>query len=93
MGLGAVVFGLQAHITDPYRRALYVLGFAVGLVMLIACANLSNLLLSRGSTRRKEMAVRSALGAGRTRMIRQMLTESLVLSASGALFGIAVATS
>ena len=90
-GLGAVVSGLQAHITGPYRRALYVLGFAVGLVMLIACANLSNLLLARGSTRQKEMAVRSALGAGRARMIRQMLTESLVLSASGALFGIAVA--
>ena len=90
-GLGAVVSGLQAHITGPYRRALYVLGFAVGLVMLIACANLSNLLLARGSMRRKEMAVRSALGAGRARMIRQMLTESLLLASSGALFGIAVA--
>jgi putative ABC transport system permease protein len=90
-GLGAAVSGLQEHITGRFRQALIVLTGAVGLVLLIACTNLSNLLLSRAASRRKEVAIRSALGAGRYRLIRQMLTESLVLSGCGALLGIGIA--
>jgi predicted permease len=90
-GLGAAVSGLQEHITGRFRQALLVLAGAVGLVLLIACTNLSNLLLSRAASRRKEVAIRSALGAGRYRLIRQMLTESLVLSSCGAVLGIGIA--
>jgi predicted permease len=82
---------LKAHVTGRLRPALIVLACAVGLVMLIVCANLSNLLLARNATRQKEMAIRVALGAGRRRLIRQMLTESIVLSAAGAVAGIVVA--
>lgn len=88
---GAKVTGLQDQVSGRLRRALIVLGFAVGVVMLIVCANLSNLLLARASGRRKEIAVRTALGASRGRLIRQMLTESLVLSCCGAALGLALA--
>ncbi|HZU28437.1 MAG TPA: ABC transporter permease [Bryobacteraceae bacterium] len=87
----AKVSPLRDHISGRLRRPMLVLAGAVTVVMLIVCANLSNLLLARAATRRKEIAVRIALGAGRGRLAQQMLTESLVLSAGGALAGVAVA--
>lgn len=82
---------LKSHVTGRLRLALIVLGCAVGVVMLIVCANLSNLLLARNATRQKEMAIRVALGAGRRRLIRQVLTESIVLSGAGAVAGVFIA--
>ncbi|MGD8895796.1 MAG: ABC transporter permease [Acidobacteriota bacterium] len=90
-GLGAVVTGLQQHVTARFRRPLLLLACAVGVVLLIVCVNLSNLLLARASSRGKEMAIRSALGASRSRLVRQLLTESLVMSGCGAVLGVAVA--
>jgi predicted permease len=82
---------LKSHVTGRLRLALIVLGCAVGVVMLIVCANLSNLLLARNAARQKEMAIRVALGAGRRRLIRQVLTESIVLSGAGAVAGVFIA--
>ena len=73
------------------RRSLIVLWFAVGVILLIVCVNLSNLQLSRAATRSKELAMRRALGASRGRLIRQLLTESLVLSIAGAALGLCFA--
>ncbi|HUE44084.1 MAG TPA: ABC transporter permease [Candidatus Sulfotelmatobacter sp.] len=79
---------LSQHVSGRLRPALFVLATAVGVVMLIVCANLSNLLLARGTTRQKEIAIRATLGAGKIRLIRQMLTESLILSFCGAIVGL-----
>ena len=82
---------LKEHVSGKLRRSLIVLWFAVGVILLIACVNLSNLQLSRAATRSKELAMRRALGASRGRLIRQLLTESLVLSIAGAALGLCFA--
>jgi len=82
---------LEQHVSGPVSPALFVLACAVGVVMLIVCANLSNLQLARLGARQKEMAMRAALGAGRSRLLRQMLTESVALSCCGAVLGLVLA--
>jgi putative ABC transport system permease protein len=82
---------LQADMVGSIGTALVVLQAAVALVLLIACANMANLLLMRAETRHKELAVRAALGAGRGRLMRQFMAESLVLSFAGAIAGLALA--
>ncbi|MEO7966941.1 MAG: ABC transporter permease, partial [Gemmatimonadaceae bacterium] len=85
------VTSLKDHVSGNVHAALVVLLLAVGVVMVIVCANLSHLLLARGSTRSKEVAVRLALGAGRGRISRQLLTESGILALGGAVIGLGVA--
>jgi predicted permease len=82
---------LKDYISGRLRRSLIVLWSAVGMILLIACVNLSNLLLARATARGKEFAMRAALGAGRGRIVAQLLTESLVLSAAGAILGLGLA--
>src|SRR4030095_16611828 len=88
---GAYVLPLSEAVRGRFRRAFLVLAGAVACVLAIACVNLSNLLLTRANARRKEYAVRAALGASRLQIARQALAESLVLSVAGALVGLPVA--
>jgi predicted permease len=90
-GYTAQLTGLKEYVGGKLRRSLVVLWCAVGLILLIVCVNLSNLLLARAAARSKEFAMRSALGARRGRIVRQLLTEGLVLAASGAALGLGLA--
>jgi putative ABC transport system permease protein len=83
----AVAVSWVDNLVGPFRATLYTLAAAVGLLLLIACSNVANMLLARASGREKELAIRASMGASRSRLVRQLLVESLLLAAGGVLIG------